>query len=82
MPFLQEHNIGMWSEEISCNTKVRVCWILNAHNRVTNKPDIRRKTIEGINSQSKNYGDENNRLLKQLPKNMKDLAVQSRTINQ
>lgn len=81
MPFLQEHNIGMWSEEISCNTKVRVCWILNAHNRVTNKPEIRRKTIEGINSQSKNYGDENNRLLKQLPKNMKDLAVQSRTIN-
>jgi hypothetical protein len=37
----------------------------------------KRKTIEGINAQSKNYGDENNRLLKQLPKNMKDLEVQS-----
>ena len=81
MAFLHEYNIGMWSEEISCNTKVRVCWILNAHNRVTNKSEVRRKTIEGINSQSKNYGDENNRLLQQLPKNMKDLEVQSRTIN-
>jgi hypothetical protein len=81
MPFLQEYNIGMWSEEISCNTNVRVCWIINAHNRVSNKSEIRRKTIEGINAQSKNHGDENNRLLGQLPTNMKDLAVQSRTIN-
>jgi hypothetical protein len=81
MPFLQEYNKGIWSEEISCNTKVRVCWIINAHNRVSNKLEIRRKTIEGINAQSKNNGDENNRLLGQLPTNMKDLAVQSRTIN-
>jgi hypothetical protein len=53
----------------------------NAHNRVSNKSEIRRKTIEGINAQSKKYGYKNNRLLGQLPKNMKDLAVQSRTIN-
>jgi hypothetical protein len=35
MPFLQEHDIGMWSEEISNNTKVRECWVLNAHSKVS-----------------------------------------------
>lgn len=64
LPFLREHNIGMWNDEISNNSKVRVCWILNAHSRVSYKPKMKDKLCIGINKQQANYGDEDNRLLK------------------
>ena len=80
MPFLQEHNIGMWSEEISNNTKVRVCWILNAHSKVSYRPLMTDKLCKGIDEQKENYGDENNRLLNQLPKKMHHIEVQTRTV--
>jgi len=80
MPFLQEHDIGMWSEEISNNTKVRVCWILNAHSKVSYRPLMTDKLCKGIDEQKENYGDENNRLLNQLPKKMHHIEVQTRTV--
>jgi hypothetical protein len=45
MPFLQEHHIGMWSKEISNNTKVRVCWVLNAHSKVSYRPLMTDKQV-------------------------------------
>ena len=80
MPFLQEHDMGMWSEEISNNTKVRVGWILNAHSKVTYRPQMTDKICKGIDEQKENYGDENNRLLNQLPKKMHHIEVQTRTV--
>jgi hypothetical protein len=80
MPFLQEHDIGMWSEEISNNTKVRVCWVLNAHSKVSYRPLMTDKLCKGIDEQKENYGDENNRLLNQLPKKMHHIEVQTRTV--
>jgi hypothetical protein len=80
MPFLQEHDIGMWSEEISNNTKVRVCWVLNAHSKVSYRPLMTDKLCKGIDEQKENYGDENKRLLDQLPKKMHHIEVQTRTV--
>jgi len=80
MPFLQEHDIGMWSEEISNNTKVRVCWVLNAHSKVSYRPAMTDKLCKGIDEQKENYGDDNNRLLNQLPKKMHHIEVQTRTV--
>jgi len=80
MPFLQEHDIGMWSEEISNNTKVRVCWVLNAHSKVSFRPLMADKLCKGIDEQKENYGDDNNRLLNQLPKKMHHIEVQTRTV--
>jgi hypothetical protein len=80
MPFLQEHDIGMWSEEISNNTKVRVCWVLNAHSKVSYRPLMTDKLCKGIDEQKENYGDDNNRLLNQLPKKMHHIEVQTRTV--
>ena len=80
MPFLQEHNLGMWSEEISNNTKIRVCWILNAHSKVAYRPLMTDKLCKGIDQQKANYGDENNRLLNQLPEKMHHIEVQTRTV--
>ena len=80
MAFLQEHDMGMWSEEISNNTKVRVCWILNAHSKVSYRPLMTERLVKGIDAQKENYGDENNRLLSQLPKKMHHIEVQTRTV--
>ena len=80
MAFLQEHDLGMWSEDISNNTKVRVCWILNAHSKVSYRPLMTDKLCKGIDQQKENYGDENNRLLNQLPKKMHHIEVQTRTV--
>jgi len=80
LPFLQEHNIGMWNDEISNNSKVRVCWILNAHSRVTYKPTMKDKLCIGINQQQANYGDDNKRLLTQLPKRMHDIDLYTKTV--
>ena len=80
LPFLQEHNLGMWNDEISNNSKVRVCWILNAHSRVTYKPKMKAKLCDGINQQQANRGDDNNRLLTQLPKQMHDIDLYTKTV--
>jgi hypothetical protein len=80
MPFLQEHGIGMWSKEISNSTKVWVCWVLNAHSKVSYRPLMTDKSCKGIDEQKENYGDENNRLLNQLPKKMHHIEVQTRTV--
>jgi hypothetical protein len=81
MPFLQEHNIGMWNDEISNNSKVRVCWILNAHSRVSYKPKMKNKMCIGINQQQANYGDDNNRLLTQLPVKMHDIDLYTKIVS-
>jgi hypothetical protein len=80
MPFLYEHNIGMWNDEISNNSKVRICWILNAHSRVTYRPKMKEKLCIGLNKQQPNYGDENNRLLTQLPRKMHDIDLYTKTV--
>ena len=80
LPFLQEHNLGMWNDEISNNSKVRVCWILNAHSRVTYKPKMKDKLCNGINQQQANYGDNNHRLLNQLPTRMHDIDLYTKTV--
>ena len=81
MAFLQEHDLGMWNDEISNNSKVRVCWILNAHSRVTYKPQMKQKLCVGINQQQANRGDDNNRLLTQLPKQMHDIDLYTKTVS-
>ena len=81
MAFLQEHDLGMWNDEISNNSKVRVCWILNAHSRVTYKPQMKEKLCIGINQQQANRGDDNNRLLTQLPKQMHDIDLYTKTVS-
>ena len=59
--------MGVWSEEISNNTKVCICWILNSHSKVSYRPLMTNRLCKGIDEQKENYGDENNRLLNQLP---------------
>ena len=55
--------MGVWSEEISNNTKVCICWILNSHSKVSYRPLMTNRLCKGIDEQKENYGDENNRLL-------------------
>ena len=72
--------MGVWSEEISNNTKVCICWILNSHSKVSYRPLMTNRLCKGIDEQKENYGDENNRLLNQLPEKMHHIEVHTRTV--